>query len=161
PASGQCADKLVVARNLLNLQGNVAMIFRAKQELMSLLLNVAANQISQTRVISADGATVSQAITYADNLIDNSSGDYEKAKTICDMINNGQQVPAGMIPLSTQNIEYARSEARVDFSVDHLAGGVLEFHFALHEAGPVQLSLFDVAGRTVERVIDGPMTAGV
>jgi len=59
---------------------------------MSLLLNVAANDIGQTRVISADGATVSQAITYSDNLIDSPTGNYERAKTICDMINNGQMV---------------------------------------------------------------------
>jgi hypothetical protein len=57
PASGVCSDKLQVARVLLDLQGNVAMIARARQQLMSLLLNVAAGYISQTQVISFDGAT--------------------------------------------------------------------------------------------------------
>src|SRR5689334_8643166 len=67
PASGQCADKLLVARGLLDLNGNVPMIARARQQLMTLLLNVAAGDLAQSQVISADGATVSQAITYCDN----------------------------------------------------------------------------------------------
>jgi hypothetical protein len=157
---GPTGCNLEVARNLLNLQGSVAMIMKAKQQLMALLLNVAAGQISQTRVISADGATVSQAITYSDNLIDNPSGDYSKAITICDRINNGQQVQAGMIPLSTQNIEYAQSEAKVDFRVTNPARGVLDFHFSLLKGGPVELRVFDLAGRTLNRLVDGPMVAG-
>jgi hypothetical protein len=158
PVSGLCADKLVVARNLLNLQGSVAMVVRAKQQLMSLLLNVAAGQIAQTKVISADGATVSQAITYSDNQIDLPAGNHERAKTICDMINNGELVPAGMIPLSTQNIEYAGKS--LAFGVSHPANGILDFHFSLTSSGPVELSLFDVAGRIVDRLVDGPLTAG-
>ena len=36
-----------------------------------------------------------------------------------------------MIPLSTQNIEYARSEAKVDFRVtNHRRAASLDFHFA-------------------------------
>lgn len=88
PLSGVCSDKLQVAKDLLNLKGNVSLTARAKQQLTALLLNVAAGYISQTEIISADGATVSQAITYCDNLIDESSGDHEKAKSICDDINN-------------------------------------------------------------------------
>lgn len=62
-----------------------------KQQLIALLLNVAAGDISQTEIISADGATVSQAITYADNLIDDPSGNHEKAKAICDHIDKPSQ----------------------------------------------------------------------
>jgi hypothetical protein len=160
PASGLCSDKLVVARNLLNLQGSVAMVVRARQQLMSLLLNVAAGQIAQTQVVSGDGATVSQAITYSDNLIDNPAGNHEKAKTICDMINNGQQVPAGMIPLSTQNIQYARSGKGLEFRASSPSRGVVDFEFWLPKSGPVELSLFDLAGRRVAKLAEGPMSAG-
>src|SRR5205085_731087 len=89
PSSGQCSDKLLVARGLLDLTGSVPMIARARQQLMTLLLNVAAGDIAQTQVISADGATVSQAITYSDNVIDSPTGNYAKANNICDAINNG------------------------------------------------------------------------
>jgi hypothetical protein len=109
PAPGAgCADKLVTAKAILNLQGATPMIRRAKQQLMALLLNVAAGYISQTAVISSDGATVSQAITFCDQTIDNPLGNYERAKTIADIINNGATVPSGMIPLSTAQIAYRR-----------------------------------------------------
>jgi hypothetical protein len=133
---------------------------KARQQLMALLLNVAAGQISQLRVISADGATVSQAITYTDNVIDSPSGDYDKAATICDRINNGQQVQAGMIPLSTQNIQYAQPGTKLSFSVNNLGRGIMQFRFSLKDGGPVDLSLFDVAGRLVQKLVDGPMAAG-
>ncbi|MCH7878128.1 MAG: T9SS type A sorting domain-containing protein [candidate division Zixibacteria bacterium] len=104
--SATCTEKLQVAKELLNLKGSQTMLSRAKQQLLALLLNVAAGHIHQTEVISEDGATVSQAITYSDNLIDDALGDHETAKTICDEINNNRQVAAGVIPLSTDNIAY-------------------------------------------------------
>ncbi|UCE20100.1 MAG: T9SS type A sorting domain-containing protein [Gemmatimonadota bacterium] len=106
PASGLCDDKLEVLKGLLNLKGNVDMTSRAKQQLMALLLNVAAEYISLTEVISEDKATASQAITYSDNLIDDQEGDHETAKTVCDEINNNRLVAAGVIPLETMDIAY-------------------------------------------------------
>ena len=79
---------------------------RAKRQLLALLLNVVSGHISQTEVISEDGATVSQAITHCDNLLDDPAGEHELAKDIADEINNGQMVAAGVIPLGTQNIAY-------------------------------------------------------
>jgi hypothetical protein len=107
PASGICEDKLEVAGDLLNLKGNVGMTARAKQQLMALLFNVAGEKLSLRGVISADGATVSQAITFCDNIIDDPACDHETAKTIADWINNAQMVPAGWIPLDTDDIPYA------------------------------------------------------
>ena len=62
PASGECGEKLDVARGRLDLKGKVSMTIRAKQQLMALLLNVAAGYISLTEIISVDGATVSQSL---------------------------------------------------------------------------------------------------
>jgi hypothetical protein len=106
PESGVCADKLQAAKVLLNLKGSAATIDKARQQLMSVLLNVAAGYLSQTASISADGATVSQAITYCDQLIDNPSGNHAAAQSICDDINAGKVVAAGLIPLTTEDISY-------------------------------------------------------
>jgi hypothetical protein len=161
PASGVCADKLQVARVLLDLQGNVAMISRARQMLMSLLLNVAAGYITQTKVISTDGATVSQAITYCDNVIDSPTGNYEKAKTVADDINNGIMVPAGMIPLSTAQISYRQGMEALSFRVTQsFGGGTRAFQFMTGARGPVSLRLYDVAGRMVAEIYRGTMEAG-
>jgi len=161
PASGQCADKLQVARVLLDLQGNAAMIARARQMLMSLLLNVAAGNISQTHVISADGATVSQAITYCDNVIDSPTGNYERAKSIADDVNNGVMVPAGWIPLTTAQIAYRRGMEGVSFRAMPGAGGATrDFQFMTGARGPVSLRIFDVSGRLVAELYHGTMEAG-
>lgn len=161
PSSGLCADKLQVAKNLVNLTGSVAMIDRAKQQLMALLLNVAAGYISQTQVISTDGATVSQAITYCDGVIHNPNGNYSQANDICDTINNGQLVKAGVIPLSTQNISYAHWGRDLEFRVTpNPAHGPLHFAFSLAKTGPVDLSVYDVAGRRVTTLVNGVLEAG-
>jgi hypothetical protein len=161
PASGVCADKLEVTKQLLNLPGSVEMIDRARQQLMALLLNVAAGYISQTGVISADGATVSQAITYCDNQIDSPLGNYERAKSIADLINNGQLVPAGWIPLGTQNIAYARGTSVTEFRVmPNPAPGTRSFSFVLSRPGPVGLMIYDVAGRRVADVYAGVLVGG-
>jgi hypothetical protein len=162
PASGLCSAKLQVARNLLNLQGSAAMIARARQMLLSLLMNVASSSISQTQLISADGATVSQAITYSDQQIDSPTGNYEKVKTICDMICNGQQVPAGQIPLTTAQIQYRLSDEGISFKVGRNPGpqGARDFTFMTSALGPVSVKVFDIAGRQVANVYGGTMGAG-
>ena len=162
PAPGaSCADNLVTAKAILNLQGATPMIRRAKQQLMALLLNVAAGYISQTAVISADGATVSQAITFCDQTIDNPLGNYERAKTIADIINNGATVPAGMIPLSTAQIAYRRGMEAASFrALSNGATGAHDFRFVTAQAGPVRLTIHDVAGRLVSTVVGESMAAG-
>src|SRR5207247_3014922 len=80
---------------------------RAKQQLIALLFNTVSGKILQTDVVSADGATLSQAITYCSELIDDGNpANDETAKTIADTINNGQIVPAGVIRVSTPIITY-------------------------------------------------------
>jgi hypothetical protein len=160
PVSGTCADKLQVAKQLLNLTGSQAMINRAKQQLMALLLNVAAGYISQTHVISPDGATVSQAITYCDNQIDMPAGDHERAKSIADRINNGQSVPGGWIPLGIQKIAYARPGVSDFRATPNPAAALRSFSFALGSAGNVKLEIYDVSGRRLVQVFAGDFAAG-
>ena len=106
PTSGTCVDKLLVAREILNIRGSVDMRTRARQQLLALLLNVAGGLLSLQAEISVDYATVSQAITYCDREIDKPAGDYERAKSIADDINNGRTVVAGLIDLDTESIAY-------------------------------------------------------
>ena len=165
PLSGVCADKLQVAKDLLNLKGNVSMTSRAKQQLTALLLNVAANNISQTEVISADGATVSQAITYADNLIDDPNGDHEKAKTICDNINNNIQIAAGVIPLSTQVIAYRLGLVPDQYGLAQNYPNPFNpttiIAFSLAKAGNTRLEVYNITGRKVGTLVDSYLESGL
>ena len=161
PPSGICADKLQSANSVLNPRGPVAMIARARQQLLALLLNVVAGYISPTRVISMDGATVSQAITYCDNIIDAPGGNVGKAKTIAETINNGVKVSAGMIPLNTVRIAYREGLGGIAFRVTPNPGpGARAFQFMLGTAGPVHLGVYDVSGRMVAELVHGQMGAG-
>jgi hypothetical protein len=112
-------------------------------------------------VISTDGATVSQAITYCDNVIDSPTGNYEKAKTIADDINNGMIVPSGMIPLSTAQIAYRLGMEALSFRATPNPGStVRQFQFMTGARGPVSLALYDVSGRLVAELYRGNMDAG-
>jgi hypothetical protein len=141
------------------------MTARAKQQLTAILLNVAAGYIHQTELISADGATVSQAITYSDNLIDDPAGDHEIARTICDEINNSQEIPTGVIPLATVNIVYKAVGSLphsfalgANYPNPFNAGTVIPYSLA--EDGLVHLTVFDVLGRTVASLVDDYRAAG-
>jgi hypothetical protein len=162
PLSGAtCVEKIEVAKDILNLTGSAAMIDRARQQLMALLLNVAAGYISQNEIISADGATVTQAITYCDNLIDAAGSNVEKAKTIADMINNGQKVPAGMVPLGTMSISYSLERNRIQARVSQNPGNQeWTFRFVTQAQGRATLRVYDLAGRHVATVLDGVIPAG-
>jgi hypothetical protein len=172
PSSGACADKLQVAKQLLNLAGSAAMIDRARQQLTALLLNVAAGFVSQTQVVSADGATASQAITWCDNLVDNPTGNHAAARTIAEMVNNGQQVPAGTIPLGTPVIAYGLKPGTPQEG-DDLRADALELQIAPNPAhaaravrfvvgtgGPVSLAIYDVSGRRVADLYRGAVGPG-
>ena len=162
PTSNDCADKAEVAKLLLNLQGKQTMTARAKQQLTALLMNVAAGYIAQTAVISADGATVSQAITYCDNLIDDPAGDHELAKTIADEINNGNVVGAGLIPLSTTNIAYKLipGEFALGQNYPNPFNPSTEIMFMLPVASDVKLEVYNVIGQRVSVLVSSFLEAG-
>ncbi|MCD6249214.1 MAG: T9SS type A sorting domain-containing protein [candidate division Zixibacteria bacterium] len=162
PVSTDCTDKLLVAKGLLNLKGNVGLTARAKQQLTALLLNVAAGYISQVEVISEDGATVSQAITYCDNLIDDPVSDHEIAKTICDDINNGRLVGPGVIPLSTAQIAYKQLPVTYSLAQNYPNpfNPITEICFSLPVGSPVKLEVFNSTGQSVTTLINSHVDAG-
>ncbi len=160
PGATSTGDKLLQLQQLLTVNRGGTALDRSKQQLLALLLNVVSGKISQNEVISADGATVSQAITYCDNLVDGTAGDYETAGTIAEIINGGGTVPAGMIPLSTANIAY-RGQRLLEFAAGPSpASGPRMFRFVLARDEWVSLKVFDVVGRLVASIHDGWMGAG-
>lgn len=124
---------------------------------MSLLLNVAAEFLSPNQVISEDGATVSRAITFCDNLIDDPSADHSLANSVAETINRGESVAADVIPLGIPLIAYSRPETPVQGSLGlapnypNPFSGTTTLQLALPSAAVYRLDIIDTAGRLIRR----------
>jgi hypothetical protein len=170
PGTGGCMDKLEAARAILVLTGRETMARRARQHLMALLLNATAEKIALYEVISKDGATVSQAITYCYGLLmDMDAKNDVIAKDISEMINERNSVPSGMIPLATPDIAYApvyrENETPPGFYLEQNYPNPFNpsttIRFSLPERMHARLSVYDVAGRFVTMLLDEEMSSGL
>ena len=165
---GAPGSTLTKLDELLTVNKGGTMLDRAKQQLIALLFNTVSGKILQTDVVSADGATLSQAITYCSELIDDGDpANDETAKTIADTINNGQIVPAGVIPVSTPIITYRNPapQTTVAFGLalpapNPARGGMTSVSYATTRSGQVSLRIFDAQGRTVRTLVQGELAAG-
>lgn len=160
-------DKLLALNRLLTVNKDGTMLDRARQQALALLLNVVSLKLSQAQVISPNGANVSQAITYVNQLImDKITTNDERAKDIADYINNGRTVPSGWIPTTTPIIYYERDRHGV---IVYLGKGypnpftsTTNIAFALRGDGlvSVDLKVFDVSGRVVKTLISDALEPG-
>jgi hypothetical protein len=170
PVAGECDDKLAAARGVLSIKGNLHQPALARRHLMALLLNVASGKLSPWKEVSKDGATVSQAITYCDSLLEDADtwNDWI-AQYIAAFVNIGWPVCKGMIPLGTRDIAYAPPAGETGASPDRLSldgaypnpfNPSTTIRFTLPGPGVVSLRIYDVRGRLVRSLVDGPQPAG-
>jgi len=136
---------------------------------MALLLNVASGKLAPREIASRDGATVSQAITFCDSLLDDADKRNDGvAERIAVRLNTGQRVRAGVIPLGMRDIAYAppvgepvsRPGLSLDGAYPNPFNPATTIRFFVPEAGTVSLRIYDVAGRLVQRLVSGPTPAG-
>jgi hypothetical protein len=149
-------------------QGGSTMYERACQQYLALLLNVTSDKLAQYADASEDGATVSQAIVYINDLLGTED---ELAKDIAETLNQGELVETGNIPLTTPNVIFS------DEVNEMVAMGPLSFPlssaypnpftppttltYSLPTAAPVTLSIYDIRGQLVTTLVDGHRDAGI
>jgi hypothetical protein len=154
------------AKNVLTVRGSNNMLDRAKQQLFSMLLNFASDRVGNETVISDDNRVAAEAVTFVAALINDGLPDNdEQAKTICDKINNGQLVEAGVIPVS--NIRYKLASdgtLPIDFSVaknfPNPFNAQTSIQYGLPRTSDVVIEIYDLLGRKIESVFQGKQPAG-
>ncbi len=157
PSSGECIDKLTVAKDLLNLKGKMTELAHAKQELLSLLFNVASGKLHLGDKASRDNATVSMAITVVDNMIDDGNTINDKtARKIARDINQAKILDAGVIPIETPDIMYSELPKVFDLSQNYPNpfNPSTTIQFKVPDAVDVRLRVYDVGGRLVRTLVD-------
>jgi hypothetical protein len=138
----------------------------SRQEFMALLLNVTSNKLHTLDVISADGATVSQALQHISQLLRESLPDNDNnavAKDLAETLNSGRQLPAGSINTSLPVIPFAprlRSASGLARVTPNPMVTSSTLAFELESAGRTSVRVFDVSGRLVRTLADGEMRGG-
>jgi flagellar hook assembly protein FlgD len=74
----------------------------------------------------------------------------------------GNAAPATCIAARTVDVESTPVAVRFEFALrsENPVRGEARFHFALPEAGPVELAIYDVSGRRVATLVDEVRDAG-
>lgn len=153
------------AKNVLTVRGGSLMLDRARQQLFALLLNFASGRIGNETVISDDGRVAAEAVTLVGNLINDSNPDNDElAKTICDLINNGQMVAAGVIPESPIRYKFELKTLPQTFSISqnypNPFNAQTTIGFDIPKASHVRLTIFNMLGQVVDVLVDNYMQPG-
>ncbi len=144
---------------------------RTRKHLLACLLNIASDRLSQRAVVSVDGATASQAITYlAGRYIGGAINDAILWYNLS-LIHTRVMIAAGVIPLSTPNIMYKPEEQEPNDPVPST--------FTLSQNYPnpfnptttigytvpvpvrVTIEIFNLLGKKVRTLVDETKSAGI
>jgi hypothetical protein len=157
PPSGECDDKLQVAKDLFNLKGKLTEFDKARSQFMALLFNVASGKLNLWDPISVDNVKVSKAVTFIDILLqDGDESNDMMARKIARDINHGVLIGAGLVPASLPDIQYAPSNFKWDLAQNYPNpfNPTTTIRYEVKDAVHVQLKIYDVAGRLVRTLVD-------
>ncbi len=140
----------------------------ARHALLANLLNIASIRQLQTDIVTLDGATAGQAITYLAELIQ--TGDNNNCYVAfinLRRMHMAEKIPAGIVPLNTSDILYKDGEAgplpnAISLRQNHPNPFNLstQISFSLPEALEVTLEIFNVAGQRVALLVNDKLEAG-
>ncbi len=160
-------EKLRIWNNLTNYK-------RARRQLAALLMNLVSGRIGQYSVVTADGRTAGEVLTYVSQLLtDGSHANDLTAEVLAGQVNLRRTIAAGKVPPS--NILYKGGDGPIDWGFGESLPEefVLEqnypnpfnpsttIRFALPEASQVSLKIYNARGQLVRTLISGNFESGV
>ncbi len=172
PARPMTFDEIVYA---MVLDSDRSYDTHLRKYLLGTILSVVSGRLDQMKIVSADGATVSQAITYFSNILQ-TGDDYALRKATYDIrnIHLGSLIPAGVIPVCCVGNVMFKQEGSIAGEENTLPSQFVlhqnypnpfnpstEIAFSLIEASNVQLEVFNLLGKKVTTVFEGNLDAGI
>jgi uncharacterized repeat protein (TIGR01451 family) len=151
-----------------------------RYNMLANLLNLTSSRMLQTRVVTADGATASQAITYFAQLyVENAGwhpGEFDKRNKLImayqglrDMT-TGTLIAAGVVPLTTPNVMYKAADAETPeelptaFSLSqnypNPFNPTTTISFELPVRDHVTLTVYNMLGQRMAVLVDDFLSAG-
>ena len=127
---------------------------------------VVPGRIGNETVISEDDRVAAEAVTYAASLLsDGDSENDELAKTICDLINNGQMIQSGVIPESPERYKSATAGGMpilysLEQNYPNPFNPVTEISYMLPTACHVELCVYNLLGQRIKLLVNDYQTAG-
>jgi hypothetical protein len=129
------------------------------------MLGVAAGCRSQLAIVSDDGATLSQALTYLVGLFQAGGRDNLITAIIyLQMMDVSRMIPAGIIPLNTENIMYKEGilpvAVKLSQNYPNPFNPNTKIEFNLDSGADCQLEVYDILGRKVTTLLKGYYAPG-
>ncbi|MBX2990355.1 MAG: T9SS type A sorting domain-containing protein [Bacteroidetes bacterium] len=157
--------------DVLSLRRHPSMQDKAKKQLAALVMNFVSLKIGQHTIVTKDNRTAGDVLTYVSMLVtDGISSNDALARDLATKVNNKVKINSGIIP--TGNILYKGGNMTITWGFDvpeefslmqnypNPFNPTTTIAFSLPVSGHTRLSVYDVLGREVQRLLDGHLNAG-
>ena len=157
---------------VLSPPNKASMLDKARQQLAALVMNFTSLKIGQNVVVTADGRTAGDVLTFVSTLV--TGGDaskYELAKNLAEQVCSQQTIAAGVVPAGNVLYKGVGGE-QVNWNFEVPAEFALEqnypnpfnpstvISFSIPSRANVSLRVFDAMGREVATLVSGELPAG-
>lgn len=148
-------------QSILSATPNSSMLNKAKEQLAALVLNLVSLKIGQSIVVTTDGRTAGQVLTYVSQIITgNDLSHYSLAKDLAEKVNTQQLIEANIVPSSSLLYKQGSSEGirplgfALEQNYPNPFNPTTTIHYTIAERVSVTLVVTNLFGQEVTRLLD-------
>jgi hypothetical protein len=162
-------------QSVLSVNGNAGMETKAISHLAALVLNIMSQKIAQYEIVTEDGFTAGDVLTYVSELLphwDTDPLNDELAKNLAEWVSTQQMIEAGLVHPSRVILykdrigEPSETENTIPCSYSlyqnypNPFNPVTTITYDLPDAASVEISVFNIQGRIIKTLVNDFRTAG-